>query len=261
MENFKITRLLSFLGFCLFLVLLVGSASQKKLVLPPADPLKVGTYSFTPPFVDSAKSAGIAFALVNPRYAETFRWSGVNLFKKFSDAMGTDFEALIVARGYSIRGPYNTFDEMIYSDKIETDLAFIPEIELNVDSKNAHWFEHKFTKAHYPQAITIINYYLKGEFIIDGKINLIASEPQTQEKLWIKSIPLPQQTISISSTREYDSQDMNIAFSDPGINNPIVTVLEAYYKTIMQTTWNHLDPNEMKSLKPQVDKIRANKKY
>lgn len=38
-------------------------------------------------------------------------------------------------------------------------------------------------------------------------------------------------------------------------------MLELSYKTIMNKVWDHLNPTEMESLKPQVDKIRAAKTY
>ena len=36
----------------------------------------------------------------------------------------------------------------------------------------------------------------------------------------------------------------------------VAEFLEKYYKEIMKKAWNHLDPNELKLLKPQIEKIR-----
>jgi len=265
MKNKKITHLLSLIGLVLFAAFFAGSDTQKKL---PAttEQVKVGNYDFTPPFTDSAKSSKIAFALINPSFAPTFMWYNIDPFKKFCTSMGADFEELVIARGYSIRGPFASQGDMVYSDKSETDLALEPIIDISLDYSNLKCN----TVKHYHFGLYGTSYYTytytySGNLIIGGSINLTASETQTMEKLWKKNITLTSQTITIASTKEYNDCSVSTlvadVFGDPGVNNPIVTVLESYYQTIMNTAWKHLDPLEMATLKPQVDKIRAKKTY
>ena len=48
---------------------------------------------------------------------------------------------------------------------------------------------------------------------------------------------------------------------DAGLVNPITTALQEFYTSVMNTSWNQLDPNELTPLKKQVDEIRSKKKY
>jgi len=133
------------------------------------------------------------------------------------------------------------------------------EIALDVDESNV------YRKAHQTGFGQYISYYYTfyGSIILSGKVNLIASEPMTREKLWSKSIPLEQQKIDVASILKYDNPNaFNIALAqDPGIANPIVDVLEQFYKSVFSTAWNHLDPQELTSLKTQVDEIRAKSNF
>ncbi len=48
--------------------------------------------------------------------------------------MGVDFEELLIAKGYSIRGPFSSYDEVVFRDKQDSDLLMEVEINFNVEA-------------------------------------------------------------------------------------------------------------------------------
>lgn len=51
-------------------------------------------------------------------------------FPEMSTSMNNDFEELLTAKGFKIRDSFRSRDEMIYSDNIKNDFAFLVEIDL-----------------------------------------------------------------------------------------------------------------------------------
>ncbi len=249
-------HLLSIAACVLFALLFIASATQNRV---PQTPVKVATYDYTPPTTLLSKSSKVALLLLHPQYARNFKYSGIDVFSTFSKSMVADFNELLIAKGYSVRGPYEIYDAVVYSDKKETDLMLEVEIDLNVNTTNALWTSELMYG--YPQSRYV--YKLNGNIVLSGKVNLTASEPLTREKLWAKSIPLAQQDIGVASEATYDlPNNWELAFrKDPGIINPITNVLEGMYKSVFATAWGNLDPNELEPLKKQVDEIREKKKY
>lgn len=74
-------------------------------------------------------------------------------------------------------------------------------------------------------------------FILSGKVNLVAAEPLTKEKLWAKSIPLKQKQVFIAPFYKSPDKTFNVGFShDPGVINPMIDALQDYYKQVFNTS-------------------------
>jgi len=264
MKLFKTKNLLSAIAAIFFITILLASATQKATPPPPPPTIKVATYDYAPPQNEKPKSAQVVFLLVDPSYQERFTYSNYKLFSNFSKAMSADYNEALTAKGYTVRGPFEYYDQVVYSDKKESDLMLSVEIDFDLNDQNINWIPHQYYisgKGKYIQYGT--NYSIGGFFILSGKVNMVVSEPITREKLWAKSIPLKQKQIPVSSYY-YHSQlkNYNSAFTkDPLIINPITNALEEYYQHVFNTSWNHLEPNELTPLKKEVVEIREKKKY
>ena len=70
------------------------------------------TFDYTPAANADPMSANITFAVVGS-YFET----PVPLFEIFSSNMARDFAEILTARGFTIRGPFVSYDEMTFPDK------------------------------------------------------------------------------------------------------------------------------------------------
>ncbi|HEY1025597.1 MAG TPA: hypothetical protein VGE26_10565 [Sphingobacteriaceae bacterium] len=242
----------------------ISCASQKNIAPPQAPSIKVAQYDYNPPEAEKAKSAQVVFLLVDPSYQEKFKYSNYKLFGDFSKAMTADFNEALTAKGYSVRGPYEYYDQVVYNDKKESDLLLSIEIDFDLNSQNIKWYDHRYhMSGSGRRALYGTRYTYDGFFVLSGKANLVVSEPLTKEKLWAKSIPLKQREIPVKT---YYFQDKKFDFqgsltADPNIMNPITESLEDYYKHVFNTAWNHLDPNELTPLKKEVLEIREKKKY
>ena len=254
--------LLTFLTFCLYALMLWGSAGPQKVVAPPS--IRVGSYDYSPPVAHQAKSANIVFLLVDPAYHEKFRYGTYKLFSDFSKAMAADFNEVMTAKGYTVRGPYEFYDQVVYSDKKDSDLLLTVDIDLDLNDQNIKWFGYTYRAGGTNRSpVYQTEYTYGGSFVLAGKVNLVVAESLTREKLWAKSIPLKQKEIVVK-TFYSQPKESNYQFSltkDPDVMNPIISVLESYYKEVLATAWNHLDPNELNQLKKQVQEIRERKVY
>ena len=223
---------------------------------------KVINYDFTPPESSGSDTVSTSLILLNPKYASELKAYGQPMFQKFIKNMGVDFEEMMVAKGYSLRGPYNTYDEIVYSDKSETDLLLETEITFHYEWGN----EAMKYKRHvgYGGAITGYTYWIDGNLNLGGKVNLVIKESLTQEKLWVKSISLANKQILIQTDRHRVSSqnEAEVALAnDVHYKNALYEALDEYYQNALKTAWNHLDPRELEPLKKQVKELRKKKGY
>jgi hypothetical protein len=239
------------------------ASSSPKVVTNTPPPIKAPSYDYEPPSKAAAKSAQVVFLLVDPAYQEKFAYSSYKIFSDFSKAMSADYNESLTAKGYSVRGPFEYYDQVVYNDKKESDLLLQVEIDFDINASNINWtYTPEWVSGKGARAVYRAAYTYSGYFILSGKVNLVAAEPLTKEKLWAKSIPLRQKEVRIAPYYMSPDKTFNVGFSrDPGVINPMIEALQDYYKQVFNTSWNHLDPNELAPLKKEVLEIREKKKY
>lgn len=254
--------LLSVLVLIAYAGMFWASAPAKVTVNTPP-PINAPNYDYTPPENAPAKSAQVVFLLVDPAYQEKFAYSSYKIFSDFSKAMSADYNESLTSKGFSVRGPFEYYDQVVYNDKKESDLLLQVEIDFDINPANITWvYSPVYVSGKGARAVYNAAYNYSGYFILSGKVNLVASEPLTREKLWAKSIPLKQKQVFVSPFYKSPDKTFNVGFSrDPGVINPMIDALQDYYKQVFNTSWNHLDPNELAPLKKEVLEIREKKKY
>lgn len=246
---------------CLALGFISSCISSKTTTIPADEPAVVINYDYTPP-TQSNEKVDISFILLNPSYGKKFQGERQPMFTKFINNMGADFEEMLVAKGYSIRGPYDTYDEIVYADKNETDLLLESSIDFTYE-----WGSEAIKKQQYPGGKYVAPFtklQIDGNLHLGGKVNLIIKEAITQEKLWVKSIPLVDKAVPVL-TKVYKGNTLREALSqinnDVGYKNAVYRALDDYYQKALKTAWNNLDPNELTVLKKQVKELRKKKGY
>ncbi len=219
--------------------------------------LLILVYDWTPPSIAPARSAEVTLVLISPNYMKGFEEANEPTFRKFRENMATDFEELLVARGYSIRGPFNSYDEIVFRDKQDADLIMEVEINFNMEAvQGTLKARPDFGAAMLGQRRD--KYFLDGELLLDGKINIMLKEPSTQEKLWIKSVPLQNLRIN-ARTAKYST--IKGLFKDSNLLNSLEAALDKSYQSAMNLAWKYLEPEELRQLKAQVKAIRKKKTY
>jgi hypothetical protein len=164
--------------------------------------------------------------------------------------MKNDFEEMLTAKGFKIRGPFRSRDEMVFNDKQSTDFAFIVEIDLNPTYSRKNKYNMGLG------AIVPGSYQMSGEITLGGNLVLTASSPKYGEKIWKKNIALDKSTFTytgvvkwaeVPSVAEELKQDNNFY-------NMLSRELETFYTKAMNLAWQQIEAAEMKTVVEQAKK-------
>jgi hypothetical protein len=243
--------------FCVVAVAtgILGCASMQ--VKPEAERY-IPHYDFTPPENAAPGSADVSFAIVMPRYEVTDEWDEYWTqqwpFDQIAKNMGLDFQEVLSARGFTTRGPYESYEEITFPDKKGTDLVLVPhlDISLNVDNRDA-----KVQSS----ILGAIGFKLEGEAMISGRVSLSVNESLTNERMWFKSIELETKRVPWKGSKTYAEVPPGPDLSDPSVSEPLARAFEEMYGDIMSTAWRYLHPDEMAMVKSQAMEIKEKKTY
>lgn len=232
------------------LLLIVGSAAKKP------EPVKPPTFEFTPPTNAGPNSANVTLALVNAHYSQNETWTNVAPFNSFSESLDGDFQELLSARGFTVRGPFAEYQEMTFPDKKGSDLILQPNLDVTIES----------TPKVVPE---ILGKQLEADLVVRGRVNLDVRESLTGEQMWRKSIELkPPETVHCEG--KFYASDAAIPTSDgtaaamlanPECARLVVPIMERFYLKVMDTSWKYLEPEEMVVVKKQSQEIKTKKVY
>ena len=224
--------------------IITGCASR--YVQPPRETI---TFDYVPKAEAPPGSADVTFAIVGTKFiAPTIHQQmmllqqGVVLpstspppllFQKLVNNMTSDFEEVLTARGFTVRGSYRTLDEMIYPDKEGSDLILTAQVKFSADTSEIEYGANtpKFIggcllgtlgegffiaagvtpKSSDQVALVILgtssligtwimnsnspNFLPSGAVQIGCEIELEAYEGLTGEIMWTKRIPVPSFTV------------------------------------------------------------------
>lgn len=222
--------------------------------------VRTAKYTFTPPSEAVAGSSPVTFLQIRPEFIESFDYPGLEPFSGFATSLESDMQELIAARGFTARGPFQTADEVVFSDKQQSDFYMHTNLDLGIDISSV-----KASEQHTLASLisdTEPKYRFVGDVRLEGKIRLTAVETLTGERLWVKTVDLPGKTVAVDGINDFGMDEFARAIQrDPGVRNPLTGALEQYYQTFMEATWAYLDPAEMEVLKEQADKLKERKRY
>jgi len=156
-------------GFTLMVSVLVlgGCASTKR---EPLESKVVPKVDFQPPTTSPVDTNSVAFCLINPEFPN--EWKEVipyYPFDKFSKNMAADFEEILSARGFRMRGPFKTFDEITFPDKNQSDLTLMPKIDIEVKFVG----QPEMGK----DILGTLWYRWRGQVNLTGRISVYINEP------------------------------------------------------------------------------------
>jgi hypothetical protein len=242
------------------IVLILGSAATQK----ESPPAFVPTFDWTAPSNAAPGSANVTFALVGARYGTQTHgqvWTKTGIFGRFAANLSRDFQELLAAKGYTVRGPFDTYDEMTFPDKEHSDLVLEPEIAVGVSITG---------KQAYAAAFRALG--VAANCQLTGQVVLRLRESLTREQMWFKKVdvepPPPSVRCVTGELMPRPSDDKPVILPEDGVlladekfSNSLGPVMEAYYKTVMGYAWKHLDPAEMAIVKQQSQQIRTRKVY
>ncbi|MCG2713163.1 MAG: hypothetical protein L6416_12700 [Candidatus Omnitrophica bacterium] len=213
----------------------------------------VANFTYTPAAQETPNSEGVTFTVGDITYnyhpkVDFITWYNFEQLGNLSNAVKQDFSNLLAAKGFSVRGPFESYDLIPFQDKKAIDLRLIPTLELFVTGKN--------TKHDYANFM-LTSYLDTGDVEVTGKIILELKEIATLELLWSKSIPITKFEFSYAIRYPINAPNNldNIVMDD------VAKGIEKQYPDIMATIEKLIDPEEMGIIKKQAQELKNKKGY
>lgn len=245
--------------FLLLVAALPGCTATKPTASTPVQ-RQPAKFDYSPPSRQSAGSSNLTVALIRPRFVGTNPEYFVPPFNEMASSMAGDFEELLTAKGFTIRGPFGSWDEMVYNDKVSSNFALEVSIDLNPQ------YNRKYTSSvNWGSVLSTqnsSNYHMTGDVTLAGTLLITASSPKYGEKIWKKSIALDRQVFSYVGKLKWNgvptiAEELN---QDNEVYNVITRELEKYYAQAMNLVWQQIDVAEMRTVADQSKKadIKSN---
>ena len=252
------------------------------------------SFDYTPAQQAEPASANITFAVVGTEFAtQTALELGgsraaaqIPLFENFSSSMTGDFAEILTARGYSIRGPFRTYDEIPFPDKEGSNLVLQARVEFASDTSQlvaagtARSAAGRVAGTVAGAVVPIVGVAralgrvatgggpsvgsrVEGTVRVEARVTLIVSESVTRETMWTKSVEIEPINVSIEGTQVYPVEpDLTMVLENENqFYTDLGKALEGLYEEIMERTHLYLDPREMALVDKQADGLRELKRY
>jgi hypothetical protein len=166
--------------------------------------------------------------------------------------MNNDFEELLTAKGFKIRGPFRSRDEMVYSDKINSDFAFLVEIDLQPTWNRS--FDQLLGLGGLISPTHTYQYKTKGEVTFGGNLVITATSAQYGEKIWKKNIALDKASFTYTGSVKWNNipSVADELKQDNVFYNLVARELEKFYTQAMGLAWQQIEVEEMKTVAAQA---------
>lgn len=243
----------------LLMVMLLNGCGTTKNVPKVVVNRNNAVFDYTPPTKAGIASSNMSIALIKPVFIKENPELLISPFPEMSLSMGNDFEELLAAKGFTMRGPFNSRDEMVYTEKVNS--SFILEISIDIYPETTI-FPKKVGVVRQGlvadlllgPAPSVTEYETSGEVTFGGYLILTALSPQYGEKIWKKSIAIEKTTFPYKgSVVWYERPSMADQLrKDNVVYNKVVEQLEICYNKWLDLVWRQLDPEEMKIVTKQA---------
>lgn len=166
-------------------------------------------------------------------------------FVNFDSAIAEDLAEILTTKGFGLRGPFDSYDLIPYSDKKAMDFFLQPAVTSVVVAP-----EDRATAFETPIKVTV-------------KVILELKEVVTRELMWSKSLTFGELEIPFASVVQaltaQHGKITDIVFAPEAIENAMARELEKQYPVLMSTIFSLIDPEEMLILKQEAQELRSKK--
>lgn len=207
-------------------------------------------FGYDPKTRTQVANTGITIAVVTPYFEGRNDDAFVTVLQNFKSVMGSELEELLIAKGYKVRGPFSTRDEMIYEDKRQADFTLVVAIQW--DAKEVRNIKKIFGPGGWKDK--------KGQLRITNGLDVIAVSNFTGEKLWKKHFTLNPQEFTWTGSVDLKVQDVTFWKEydlDNNLAEPLGKALESSYNQYMEILWNQFEINEITNIVKQAQLERA----
>lgn len=257
-------RYLMISAFVLLSVIFIGCETLPQPTPRKEEPAYVANFEYTPAPQVAPNSTGVTFAVGNVFYQSNFKppWFTWPQFANLDTAIKQDLTKLLAAKGFTVRGPFDSYDLIPYQDKKAIDLYPVPTFELSMDpSREVYSMDD-----------------IKIE--VNGKITLQLREIVTRELMWSKTIPFKKFNFPIffephtfkgiiwqkgTDMKYIDDKTVKkivewVELDTKGMDL-VAKGIEKQYPELMATISRLIDPEEMRIIKKQCQELKSKKGY
>jgi hypothetical protein len=173
-------------------------------------------------------------------------------------AMRADFLQLITCRGYLAKGPFDSFESMVFPDRQASQLLLEPELLISVELTSVSQRQPDFVTALFTRGAPA---RIDATATVGGRVNLHLKEPITNTRMWTRSIEVPAQSFSFTTDAAYpqaplQSQLSYLVQTDDGLIRALIPNLEAMYGRVFKTAEGYLNREELQSVAVQAADVR-----
>ncbi len=290
-----------------FLIILFTScapAVQQTLSLPPD--LPAPNYQFVYEPEPQENPIEVVIALIAPQYelalsctpsSETF----TSLIDEYARSIERDFEATLIAKGYTLLGPFASIDEMTFGQKEQALLALRPSINVTVTCNDGQGTVYSQIvnqdtgrtvstpgvgrgESFLIQDVTVVE--ITGQVTVKSDISLAMDETLSLEMVWQKAVPVQDQQRpysyygvsevdkildrrgrSLTTTLLAGAQYAELERRNYSLPNAderpgvIASILEDMYKSQLSQFSAFFDPREMEIVAGEAQRARELKRF
>jgi len=216
-------------------------------------------------YAQNKRASMVGLLGMNPGAYYTFspaKYFKQNYEDRLKRALETSIQTILLKKGFTLEGPYATFDDITYQDKKKMYLAVIPKVNLDI-KKVVN--EKKCNDLYCTE---------KGTIYFGGDVIVTLEEPLTKQIFMKKRINLSDANIKQSYTVQYQVRastgdmltDTINKMSAPKylINNTdkaMTDGINQFYKYAVNKINKYLDREEILSYQKDVEQLKKLKRF
>jgi hypothetical protein len=117
-----------------------------------------------------------------------------------------DIEKILIAKGFNTLGPYDSIDEMTYSEKERASLLYVPVFDANMDFMGGNVTQGSSGTVNQQATVNM-----------RGSVSIGFLEPMTREKVWMKGFDLEPYSDSYIASAQMRQNDPLAAAVDQAL--------------------------------------------
>ena len=255
-----------------FFIAIISAACVPPQAKQAPQPLGPPRYDYAPPPPCATPGASrLTVAVISPQWPTSGQNSAVaqqgdaggrspSVLLQIAPAMQQDFLELMACRGYLTKGPFDSFESMVFPDREGSNLILEPELQVTVALTHVE-LPAKNIWGQPMAPSSSIRYTATGEASVGGRVTLTLKEPVTNTRMWTRSIEVPAELFSFTSDQKYEGSEIRgnlriLVMADEGLRRALQPRLETMYQNVLRTAESYLNRRELETVAAQSADVR-----
>ncbi|MFO7559021.1 MAG: hypothetical protein R6X10_09350 [Desulfobacterales bacterium] len=228
-----------------FILVVLGCVTAPPSTSDWVPPQHVANFDYLPPSQAAVQQSPAVFTVGKAafKYLGKKAWLSAPQFANLEKAIAEDLPEILTAKGFGVRGPFDSYDLIPYADKKAIDFYLLPVVT----------------------PLVMLPEYAKSPIKVTVKIDLELREIFTREMMWSKNLTLAEFEVPFTSVlNNYTTKDgkvVDMAFRLEALENLMAIEMEKRYPVVMDTIYKLIDPEEMTIIREQAQEVKSKKGY